>query len=248
MPPDEEVPEMAEASAAATATASRRVVTVYASSSSHIDRVFFEAAHELGMLIARRGWVQLNGGGRTGLMGAATDGGVQAGGAVDAVIPKMFHKVNESGNLRHVTVTEDMRDRKQGLLDRCEAIICLPGGLGTLEEAFEALSWRQLGLHNKPLVFLNVAGFYSGLETFLRSTQEAGFISERMKDAYMFCESPAEAIDFIENHEPAVVAKSDLHTIHSGGMLGHIRELQSDWEVAAQTSERLSQHAETSRK
>ena len=92
--------------------------------------------------IAEQGWIQLNGGGQTGLMGAATDGGVLAGGIVDAVIPEMFHKVNESTQLRNVLVTKNMRDRKESLLEGGDAVICLPGGLVTLEEVFEALSWR----------------------------------------------------------------------------------------------------------
>eukprot|EP00184_Porphyridium_aerugineum_P002224 CAMPEP_0184695808 /NCGR_PEP_ID=MMETSP0313-20130426/3329_1 /TAXON_ID=2792 /ORGANISM="Porphyridium aerugineum, Strain SAG 1380-2" /LENGTH=284 /DNA_ID=CAMNT_0027154333 /DNA_START=157 /DNA_END=1011 /DNA_ORIENTATION=- len=203
-------------------------VTIYASSSSHIDDVYFAAARETGKLIAEQGWIQVNGGGLTGLMGAATDGGVESGGIVDAVIPEMFFKTNMSSRLRKVLVTPNMTERKNGLLQRADAIICLPGGLGTLEEVFEALSWRQLGLHSKPIVFLNVNNFYALLEQFLRGCINTGFVSAGMRETFAFCSTPCEAITYLKNFSPKPIDKTELHHIFSGRMVIYAPDNKSE--------------------
>jgi uncharacterized protein (TIGR00730 family) len=136
-------------------------VTVYASSSATVDQSYKDEAYALGKAIAEAGFVQCNGGGRYGLMGAVTDGALASSGVVDAVILRMFVGANmHPGPHREVVISETMSERKLGLTMRGDAFFALPGGLGTLEELAEIASWRQLELHYKPLVLINTNGFY----------------------------------------------------------------------------------------
>jgi uncharacterized protein (TIGR00730 family) len=137
-------------------------VTVFGSSSSAVHQSFKDEARALGKAIADAGYVQCNGGGRHGLMGAATDGALENGGAVDMVILRMFCGPNmHPGPFRETAVEDSMAARKGGLFERADAFIALPGGLGTLEELSEVASWRQLELHDKPIILVNTNSFYT---------------------------------------------------------------------------------------
>eukprot|EP01063_Lacrimia_lanifica_P039977 TRINITY_DN8926_c0_g1_i1.p2 TRINITY_DN8926_c0_g1~~TRINITY_DN8926_c0_g1_i1.p2 ORF type:complete len:261 (+),score=105.68 TRINITY_DN8926_c0_g1_i1:37-819(+) len=212
-------------------------VTVYAASSVAVDPSYKKAAFELGAEVARRGWVQVNGGGEKGLMGAASDGGVSEGGAIDIVIlDKFVHFAHKGG--RRYEVKKNMPERKRGLYEAGDAFISLPGGLGTLEECLEVLSWRQLGFHDKPVVFINTNGFYNHLQDMLTDLINDGFASHELKGCYFFADTAAEACDFIANFVPTAIDKA---TIHSG-------EMRCDWKAANPTAldepinEHLPQH------
>eukprot|EP00171_Calliarthron_tuberculosum_P016722 IDg16722t1 len=137
----------------------RFTVTVYASSSSMTNGAYAEAALGMGSAIARQGWVQVNGGG-IGLMGACTDGAVLERGDVDCVILRRFVSsgMTNPENFRKIEVTDTMLDRRMGLYRRANAFVAIPGGLGTLEEISEVMSWRQLGWHSRIIVLLNTNG------------------------------------------------------------------------------------------
>eukprot|EP01061_Rhynchopus_euleeides_P005928 TRINITY_DN15019_c0_g1_i1.p1 TRINITY_DN15019_c0_g1~~TRINITY_DN15019_c0_g1_i1.p1 ORF type:complete len:354 (+),score=124.09 TRINITY_DN15019_c0_g1_i1:65-1126(+) len=185
-------------------------IVVYASSSTKVDPVYVEAAKELGREIARRGWLQVNGGSESGLMGAATDGAVEAGGTVDIVILDKFVSFRHQ-KVRKVDVRHTMPQRKRGLYEAGNAFISLPGGLGTLEEAMEVLSWRQLGFHDKPSVLLNVNGFYDSLARFLEEMIDNGFVSRELRSTYIVTDSITEACDFVANYVPHRVDKSKIY-------------------------------------
>jgi len=210
-------------------------VTVYAASSANIHEEFFKDAYELGKLIANENWVQVNGGGATGLMGAVTDGGSDHGGIVDGVILDMFVSTNQSSKLREVVVSNNMPDRKKGLFDRADAIVVLPGGLGTLEEISEVLSWRQLGFHTKPVVFLNTMQFYTALETFLKHAIDTKFVHPKMNSCVEFVDSPKDVIKYLKTHKPEEISKEALHRVKTGTM-EHREQLEitvnSDWTAA----------------
>eukprot|EP00124_Ichthyophonus_hoferi_P002874 Ihof_evm9s217 gene=Ihof_evmTU9s217 len=186
-------------------------VTVYAASSFHVPQEYKDAAKHLGEVIAKIGWRQLNGGGRGGLMGACTEGGREADGVVDAVILDIFTSRNQHPDLGNVVVTNNMTDRKKGLYDGGDAFIALPGGLGTLEEILEIMSWRQLQFHTKPIVLLNTGGFYTKFYDFLMDAMQQMFISEGFKDACALCDTPEEAIDYIAHYSPFVIDKSTIY-------------------------------------
>ena len=179
-------------------------VTVYASSSERIDPAYQVIAEELGRCIAGRGWELVWGGGRHGLMGAVSRGARAAGGRTISVILQQFIDKNvhceEANELCSVT---DMRLRKQGLAERGDAFVALPGGLGTFEEILEILSFKQLGFHDRPVVFLDALGYWQQLLKALDRGFEGGFIQEHNRGIYTIADSPAQAILQIENTAPS---------------------------------------------
>jgi uncharacterized protein (TIGR00730 family) len=178
-------------------------VTVYASSSEKIDDAFFPVAEELGRRIAEQGWELVWGGGRYGLMGAVSRGARDAGGSSRGVILQQFIDKNV-----HCTVTQemhsvtDMRSRKQGLDENGDAYIALPGGLGTMEEILEILSFKQLGFHGKPCVFVNTRGFWDPMFTMLDQGFRQGFIQEQFRGLWSVARDPAEAVDQVRSTPP----------------------------------------------
>ena len=152
---------------------------VYCGSRSGADPAFERAAQALGNAIARRGWQLVYGGGHAGLMGCVADAALVAGARVVGVIPRglMQRELGHRG-LTELHVVETMHERKRLMADRSDAFVALPGGIGTLEELFEAWTWRQLGVHAKPVGLLDVGGYYTGLLDFLDHTLRQGFVPE----------------------------------------------------------------------
>ena len=152
-------------------------VCVYCSSSDEVDPVYFEAARALGALLAQRSMGVVFGGGRVGLMGAVANGALEAGGEVFGVIPERLMEL-ELGHqgLTALDVVPGMHERKQRMADLSDAFIALPGGVGTLEELFEAVTWSQLNFHLKPVGLLNVAGYYDHLLAFFETAIQQRFV------------------------------------------------------------------------
>ena len=139
-------------------------VCVYCGSSSRVADVHKDAAHMLGDGLARRGIRLVYGGGRVGLMGIAADAALAAGGHVVGIIPEHIQAAEiEHTGLTELHVVDSMHTRKRMMVDRSDAFVVLPGGLGTLDEAFEILTWKQLGLHDKPVVIVDVDGYWRPL-------------------------------------------------------------------------------------
>lgn len=153
-----------------------RAVCVYCASSQHARPEFLAAARALGADLAARGCETVYGGGRSGLMGALADGALAGGGRVRGVIPD-FMKVREWAHdgVSFLETVPDMHTRKRRMVECADAIVALPGGCGTLEELLEAITWKRLGIHGKPIVIANLAGFYDALVQ-----QLALCIAERM--------------------------------------------------------------------
>ncbi|KAF6001554.1 hypothetical protein F1559_003171 [Cyanidiococcus yangmingshanensis] len=159
-----------------------RVITCYASSSASAPSVYQEAAFALGVAIAKRGWQQRNGGGRYGLMGKLTEGALSVGGRIDAVILDIFRVHNCHPALPSVRTVTNMAERKRGLFLESDAFVALPGGLGTLEELAEVLSWRQLGFHQKPIVLFDVDGYWQPILDWIRAATAQKMISAQFLD------------------------------------------------------------------
>lgn len=154
-----------------------RAICVYCGASSGHALVHAEAAALLGEELARRNITLVYGGGRVGLMGVVADAVMRMGGEVIGVIPKALMDT-EVGHehISRLVVVKDMHERKALMADYADAFIALPGGLGTLEELFETLTWSQLGFHEKPIGLLNVSGFYDGLVEFIAHQVREGFV------------------------------------------------------------------------
>ena len=152
-------------------------VCVYCGSADGNDPRFAAAADGLGRAIAGASLTLVYGGGSLGLMGRVARAALEAGGHVVGVIPQFLH--DREVLLREVSelsVTADMHERKRTMFERADAFVALPGGIGTLEEVVEMMTWSQLGRHDKPIVLANVAGFWDRLSQLIEQMTEVGFI------------------------------------------------------------------------
>ena len=174
-------------------------VCVYSASSTKIDSVYFETAHELGTLLAQNGIRVVNGAGNMGLMAAVSDAALAAGGKVTGVIPHFMVEQNwHHTGLSELIEVNTMHERKQKMAALSDAVIALPGGCGTLEELLEIITWKQLGLYLNPIVILNVKGYYNPLlEKFARAAEEH-FMGVRHMDIWRVANTPEEAITQIQ--------------------------------------------------
>jgi uncharacterized protein (TIGR00730 family) len=149
---------------------------VYCGSSSGSDPRYREAARELGAGLAAQGIDLVYGGGRNGLMGYVADAVLACGGRVTGVIPvHLEHREVAHRGLSELVVVADMHQRKRVMAERADAFAVLPGGIGTLDETIEILSWRQLGLHEKPVVIIDIAGYWSPLAMLFEHIAESRF-------------------------------------------------------------------------
>ena len=178
-------------------------ICVYAASSSQVAPHFFAAARELGEVLAADGHALVYGGGSHGLMGALADGALSKGGEVIGIIPRFMADL-EWGHpgLTHLDLVEDMRERKHKLLAGADAVIALPGGCGTLEELFEAITLKRLGLHYSPIVLLNVHGFYAPLQAFLQQVIAEKFMNPGHVAMWSLVDSVADVLPTIRSTPP----------------------------------------------
>ncbi|MEO8741666.1 MAG: TIGR00730 family Rossman fold protein [Lysobacteraceae bacterium] len=144
-------------------------ICVYAASSAHCDPAYHADARVLGRLIAEAGHTLVYGGGAVGSMGAVADGALEAGGEVIGIIPRFMVELEWAHqNLSALQLVEDMRERKHQLLTGSDAVVALPGGCGTLEELFEAITLKRLGIYLKPIVLLNTRDYWTPLTAFMQ--------------------------------------------------------------------------------
>jgi uncharacterized protein (TIGR00730 family) len=169
-------------------------IAVYCGASFGADPVYADAARALAQVLVEHNIALVYGGGNVGLMGVIADEVMRLGGEATGVIPRALveREVGHSG-LTRIFVVKDMHERKAMMAELSDGFIALPGGMGTLEELFEMLTWSQLGIHAKPVGVLNVNGFYDGLVRFLGHQQAEGFV--RAEHAgLMMVEATPEAI------------------------------------------------------
>jgi len=171
---------------------------VYCGSRPGNDPVFLKTASDVGQEAARRGCRIVYGGGKRGLRGAAAGAARDAGGAVFGVIPDFLVEIE--GILEGVdhTVVSTMHERKMLMFEESDAILTLPGGIGTLEELIEVMSWARLDLHRKPIIILNLNGFWSPLEDLFSHIVETGFAAKELQSDVTFVDSVEEAFTVFE--------------------------------------------------
>lgn len=163
-------------------------LAVFCGSSTGNRPAFTAAAETLGAAIAARGWELVYGGGRVGLMGLLADATLRAGAPVTGVIPRFLleKEVGHSG-LTRMEVVETMHERKERMAALSDGFLALPGGYGTFEELFEAITWTQLGLHDKPCVLLNVEGFYDPVAQLIDGAVATGLMKEGNRRIVSVC-------------------------------------------------------------
>lgn len=175
-------------------------VAVYAASSSQVSSEYIDAAAELGRTLAAEGIEIVYGAGKVGLMGALADAALDAGGKVTGVIPQFMV---DNGwcreKLTNLIVTPDMHTRKEKIVSLADATIALPGGVGTLEELMEIITWKQLGLYANPIVILNTRGYFNPLKEMLERAVEEKFMREIHRNMWSIADTPRQAADLIRN-------------------------------------------------
>jgi uncharacterized protein (TIGR00730 family) len=157
-----------------------RSICVYCGSTPGRDPIYKQSGKILGQSIAENGLELVYGGGTRGIMGAVADGVMSAGGKVTGIIPKFLMKKEATehalGQLSELVITEDMHERKHKMFERSDAFVTLPGGIGTVEEIVEVMTWAQLGRHRKPMVFANINGFWNPMLALIEHMKAEGFI------------------------------------------------------------------------
>ena len=157
-----------------------RSICVYCGSSPGNNDLYLKAGHTLGRAIAQTGLQLVYGGGGKGIMGAVADGALRSGGKVTGIIPRflMAKEATQAAlqRLDEFIVTENMHERKHMMFEKSDAFVALPGGIGTVEEIIEIMTWAQLGHHRKPIVFANIGGFWNPMLALLDHMRAEGFI------------------------------------------------------------------------
>ncbi len=180
-----------------------QTITVYCSSSDAVADIYKEAAHELGTLIAQRGYNMIYGGSRVGLMGVVSEAVYAEGGTVLAIIPSLFQAARLPHNEQiELIITDGMRARKTLMEERADAFVALPGGYGTLEEVLEVITNKQLQLHDKPIVLLNTNDYYAPLLAQFDAAVAEHFIRPQFRDLFYVAATPAAALDYIAAYAP----------------------------------------------
>lgn len=183
-------------------------LAVYCGSSMGTDPAFADTARALGQAMAARGIGLVYGGGRLGLMGVVADAVMRAGGEAHGVIPQALVDLE----VAHTGLTElhfvaDMHARKAKMTELTDAFVAIPGGIGTLDELFEAWTWNALGYHAKPFALLNVHGFWDGMIDFLDHVTASGFMSPARRAQLLVADGVDEAIDTLQTAIGATEAK-----------------------------------------
>lgn len=180
-----------------------KAITIYCSSSSVVAPIYFEAARELGRLMARSGALLVYGGTHVGLMGAVSAAVREEDGYTVGVIPATLRQLGLANeHLSELIVTDGMRERKAQMELKADAFIALPGGYGTLEEFFEIVTNKQLGFHNKAIVLLNTNGYYDPLLEQLKRAIDEEFMKLGSLDLFHIAPTPQDALDYIANYQP----------------------------------------------
>jgi len=175
-------------------------LAVYCGSAPGSDPAFADAAKATAAAMVREKIQLVYGGGRLGLMGLIADSVLELGGEVYGVIPQALVDIEVAHpNVTELHVVETMHERKAKMTELADGFLALPGGIGTLDELFEAWSWNALGYHKKPFCLLNVNGYWDGLITFIDHAAETGFMSPQRRAQLLIANSPEEALELLDD-------------------------------------------------
>jgi uncharacterized protein (TIGR00730 family) len=182
---------------------------VFCGSSFGVNPAYVKAASDLGNAIAKRNICLVYGGARVGLMGEIASTVIRAKGEVIGVIPKdLVEKEVAHSNLSDLRIVGTMHERKSLMAELSDGFIAMPGGFGTMEEIFEAITWAQLSFHDKPCGFLNIKGYYNDLIKFLDHSVEENFIVPEHRAMIIIDDEPESLLDKFLNYEPPKIDKA----------------------------------------
>lgn len=188
-------------------------ICIFGAASDLIDKKYMERVQELAVKLAKRGHDLVFGAGANGLMGAAARGFTEGGGKITGIIPSFFLTDTVEpiyDKCDELIYTETMNERKEGMEDRADAFIIVPGGIGTLEEMFEVITLKQLCQHRKPIAFYNIFNYYDKLMEFMEFCEEEKFVREGCHNLYISTDSDDKLIDYLEDETPFTLGLKDL--------------------------------------
>ena len=175
-------------------------VCVYCSSSSKIDKIYFEATEKLAKEFIKENVQVVYGGGGNGLMGHLADTIIDNGGNIKGISPKFMQDIEWTHKrLNDLELVSTMHERKTKFLENIDAVVALPGGCGTLDELIEAITWKRLGIFTKPVVIINTNGFYDPLQEMLERCVSQNFMDKRHLEMWSIVEDPTEVLLKIKN-------------------------------------------------
>ena len=178
-------------------------LAIYCGSATPADPLYLEAARDVGRTLAERGTGVVYGGGRLGLMGAVADAALAAGGEVIGIIPQALVDAEVAHrDLTELHVVPGMHERKKAFTDLADGFVTIPGGTGTMDELWEALSWAQLGYHADPVGLLNTAGYYDPLIQFWDRMGEVGFLRPQHRDLLIVADTLDVLLERMAAHRP----------------------------------------------
>jgi uncharacterized protein (TIGR00730 family) len=180
-------------------------ICVYCGSSTGVNDNYRRAARELGRVLVENNLSLVYGGGNIGLMGVVADSVLECGGKVIGVIPQfLFDRKVAHTDLTELIIVSTMHERKMVMQEKSDGFICMPGGLGTMEEIVEMISWGQLMLHSKPSAFLNVDGYFNDLQNFFSKAIAEGFVDNVFSGLYCFKDNAERIIDFFKMYKSPI--------------------------------------------
>ena len=183
-------------------------ITVFCGSSLGDKNNYAEQAYSLGKALANQNIELVYGGAKVGLMGAVANGTLENGGYAIGIIPDFLQSAELAHeNLNELIVVKSMHERKALMSNLSDGFIALPGGLGTLEEFFEMLTWAQLNLHYKPIALLNTNGFYTDLINLIKQMIEKGFVQQINLDLIIVSDSIDDLLEKMKNYKPSKIRK-----------------------------------------
>jgi hypothetical protein len=181
----------------------KKRICVYCSSSNYLPDKFYTLAEELGEKLAKNGYDMVYGGTTVGMMGVIANNALKNGAEVTGVIPERIMEFGlDHPELAKMVVTKDMRERKATMEKLSDAFISAPGGFGTFEEVFEIIVAKQLGYHNKPIIFLNFDNYYSYMLKMFDKVYENKFAKEEMKVLYYVANTVDDIFEYLKNYQP----------------------------------------------
>ncbi|MFY2824722.1 TIGR00730 family Rossman fold protein [Ruegeria sp. MALMAid1280] len=179
----------------------QKSVCVYCGSRNGANSAYSDAAKTFGTLLAQEGWRLVYGAGDVGLMGEVARAAQSAGGDTFGVIPvHLLRREVGKTDLTRFVITETMHERKKVMIMNADAVVVLPGGPGSLDELFEALTWRQLGLHEKPILVMNVDGYWNALHDLLQQVIGQGFADGSLANFITWVNDPADAMSTLRDY------------------------------------------------
>lgn len=175
-------------------------ICVYCSSSSKIDKIYFEATEKLAKEFIKENVQVVYGGGGNGLMGHLADTIIDNGGNIKGISPKFMQDIEWTHKrLNDLELVSTMHERKTKFLENIDAVVALPGGCGTLDELIEAITWKRLGIFTKPVVIINTNGFYDPLQEMLERCVSQNFMDKRHLEMWSIVEDPIQVLPTIKN-------------------------------------------------